>query len=426
LTAAAGPAQAFASSRQAAEEAARRSYGRLVAWLAWQWRDIAAAEDALSEAFVAALAQWPQAGVPESPEGWLLTAAKRNLLKAARRQRQAEDPTLTVLWPDAASPAPETAAIPDSRLRLMFVCAHPAIDPAIRAALILQTVLGLEAARIAPAFLVSAEAMTKRLVRAKAKIKASRIRFEEPEGDELPERLQAVLEALYAAYSVGAGDASPDDPEGLAQEALFLAALVSEQLPNEPEALGLHALILLCEARRPARLDALGDFVPLDRQDTRRWRRPLIEQAGRCLQRAVAVGPAGPFQLEAAIQAAHCHRAFTGEVPWSEVAVLYERLIDLAPTIGARIGQAVAIAQALNDPAAGLARLREIEPTRVAEHQPWWAACAHLHAQAGEAVQAAAAYERALALTVDVAIRRHLERRRAEVGAAGWGAQGSM
>lgn len=398
----------------AATRAAQASYGRLVAWLAWQWRDIAAAEDALGEAFATALARWPVDGVPASPEGWLLTAARRQLLQAARRQRLANDPTLTVLWPDEHTPAETPEAVPDDRLRLMFVCAHPSIDASVRAALMLQTVLGVEAARIASAFLVSPEAMTKRLVRAKAKIKLAGIRFEAPQADELPHRVHAVLEAIYAAYALHWGHAPDDRHTDLATEAQYLAALVAAQLPDEPEALGLLALLTLCEARRPARLDAQGEFVPLHAQDARRWDAALIARAGQWLARASALGAPGPFQLEAAIQAAHCDRARSGRVPWQDIVVLYDRLLALAPTLGAQIGRALALAQAHGAPARGLQALAQMDAAPLQTHQPWWAAQAHLLAQDGQRAAAAQAYARALALTAEPALRRYLAQRLAD------------
>ena len=400
-----------AQAAKAAEEAARHGYGRLVAWLAWQWRDIAAAEDALAEAFASALERWPRDGVPASPEGWLMTAAKRQLLMAARRRRLADDPTLTVLWPTDHEPAPEAPALPDGRLRLMFVCAHPAIDAAVRAALMLQTVLGLDAARIASAFLVKPEAMTKRLVRAKAKIKATGIRFEEPGADEWAERRGAVLEAIYGAYTLHWGQADDEGARELAEEACYLAELVAAHLPDEPEALGLVALLQLCEARRPARLDARGGFVPLDEQDPRRWRHALVAHANECLAQAARRRAPGPYQLEAAVQAAHMQGMLEGAVPWGDIVRLYERLLALAPTVGARIGHAVATARACDDARAGLVLLDAIEPERIATHQPWWAARANLLAKAGDRAAATHAYGRALALTAEPALRTWLARR---------------
>lgn len=396
----------------AAVAAARDSYGRLLSWLAWQWRDIAAAEDALSEAFATALACWPRDGVPASPQGWLMTAAKRNLLKGARRQRLAQDPTLTVLFPSEHDEAPPTAAVPDDRLRLMFVCAHPAIDATVRSALMLQTVLGLDAASIATAFLLAPEAMTKRLVRAKAKIKVTGIRFEEPAADELPQRVDAVLDAIYGCYTLHWGQPEAKPAQALAEEALFLAELVAARLPAHAEAVGLLALLLLCEARRPARLDAQGEFVPLDEQDPLRWDGALIERANALIARAASQNAPGPFQIEAAIQAAHCHRRHTGSTPWADLALLYQRLLACHPGVGARIGHAVAAAQASGDAALGLQLLERIEAPALSLHQPWWAARAHLLASLpGRTEDAVDAYGRALALTREPVLRRHLTRR---------------
>lgn len=400
----------------AAEAAARGSYGRLLAWLAWQWRDVAAAEDALADAFAAALERWPRDGVPDAPDAWLLTAARRRLLMAVRRQRLADDPTLTVLWPGEHAAAPDAAPLPDVRLRLLFVCAHPAIDAGVHSALMLQTVLGLDAARIASAFLVKPEAMTKRLVRAKAKIRDAGLRFEEPGPDERPERLASVLEAIYGAYTLHWGLADDADSGELAGEARFLAELVASQLPGEPEALGLAALLWLCEARRPARRAV---FQPLHEQDPRDWDAALIGQANAALGAAAAHCAPGPFQLEAAIQAAHTQGRIDGRVPWDGITRLYERLLEIAPTVGARIAHAVALAHAQPDPAAGLRLLDAVEAERVAAHQPWWAARAHLLAMAGAHADAAAAYGRALALTVEPRLRAWLMGRlRAEEAAS--------
>ena len=392
----------------AAETAARRSYGRLLAWLAWQWRDVAAAEDALAEAFATALQRWPRDGVPCAPDAWLLTVARRQLLVAARRQRLADDPALTVLWPGEHEAAPDAPALPDTRLRLMFVCAHPAIDAGVHSALMLQTVLGLDAARIASAFLVKPEAMTKRLVRAKSKIRATGLRFVEPEAPEWPERLASVLEAIYGAYTLHWGQVDDAAAGELASEAMFRAELVATHLPDEPEALGLAALLWLCEARRPARSEL---FQPLHEQDARRWDGVLIARANEALLRAAGHRAPGPFQLEAAIQAAQVQGRLDGEVPWDGIVRLYERLLASAPTVGAHIAHAVAVAHA-RDARAGLRLLEAIEAGRVASHQPWWAARAHLLAMEGSHAAAATAYGRALALTVEPRLRDWIAARR--------------
>ncbi|MFE0758269.1 RNA polymerase sigma factor [Inquilinus sp. NPDC058860] len=302
-------------TRRAVERAARDSYGRLVTFLAARSRDIAAAEDALADAFRSALETWPRDGVPDRPEAWLLTAARRRLIDGARHlQVRAEAvPDLRV----AAEEAQELAAsdaFPDERLRLLFVCAHPAIDPAIHTPLMLQTVLGLDAARIASAFLVSPAAMGQRLSRAKGKIRDAGIGFELPEAKELPPRLDAVLQAVYAAYGSGWDDVAGADPRrrGLAAEAIDLGRMLRPLLPAEPEVEGLLALMLHCEARREARRGPAGDYVPLSEQDSARWSKPMMAEAEHILSAAAQDRRMGRFQLEAAIQSVHAQRARTG------------------------------------------------------------------------------------------------------------------
>lgn len=396
----------------AAEAAARESYGRLLAWLATQWRDVQAAEDALSDAFLAALRTWPESGVPQSPDAWLLTAARRNLLHAHRHRKVVEEHTWS-RWLDGADTGGEDdvpPAVPDERLRLMYVCAHPAIDPAVHAALMLQTVLGVDARAIASALLISPAAMAQRLVRAKARIRETGLRFEEPERSDLPGRTQAVLEAIYAAYALSSDRACGDGlPSGLAAEALYLARVLTTLSPDSTEAAGLLALLLFCESRADAR-EIDGVFTPLHAQDTARWNRARIDEANRILWQAAALRQPGPFQLEAAIQSAHAQRAYTGTVPWTAIAALYAQLLRIAPGIGARVAQAAAIAEA-ESPAAGLALLNDIAPAAVDRYQPYWATRAHLLAGIGDRDTASAAYARAIGLTESPAIRRFLQRR---------------
>jgi RNA polymerase sigma-70 factor (ECF subfamily) len=395
-------------ARQAAEAAARASYGRLVAYLSSRSRDVAAAEDALGDALRAALERWSLDGVPEKPEAWLVTTAQRKLIDSVRREqvRSSSKATLLLITDQMA---PETAGFPDERLKLLFVCAHPAIDPASRTPLMLQAVLGLEAARIASAFLVAPAAMSQRLVRAKSKIRDAGIAFEVPEMDELPNRLEAVLDAIYAAYGAGWEYAVGADPHSahLAEEALWLARLVVELPPDEPEAKGLLALLLHCEARRTARRSRDGSFVPLSEQDANQWHRPMMVEAEQLLAAAVALKRMGRFQLEAAIQSAHAERVRSGSVDWAAIVHLYDGLIAIAPSIGAMLGRAGAVA-AIGAAEDALALIEDIPPVTIATHQPYWALRGHLLQRLGRAEEAKSAYGRAIGLTQDAAVRDFL------------------
>lgn len=398
-------------ARRAAETAARDSYGRILAYLAARARNIAVCEDALADAFRAALETWPLRGVPDRPEAWLLTAARRNLAHVWRHEnvRAAAAPDLAALSHDEAQETSEPSPIPDERLKLLFVCAHPAIDPSARTPLMLQTVLGLDAARIASAFLVSPAAMSQRLVRAKTKIRDAGIAFAIPEAEELPARLEAVLAAIYAAFTCGWEDAIGTDPErrGLAVEAIWLARVLVGSLPGEPEARGLLSLMLHCEARRAARRDAAGAFVPLDRQDTALWDHSMIGEAEACLTEAARHGQIGRYQLEAAIQSVHASRARTGRIEWAALDALYDRLVALAPSLGALVGHA-AVRAKISGARAGLDLLIEADAQTAAQYQPYWAVRASLLAEAGAHEEAVAAYKKAIGLAEDPALRDHL------------------
>ncbi|MFW2357213.1 RNA polymerase sigma factor [Hydrogenophaga sp.] len=406
-------------ARAAAEVAARQSYGKLLSWLAWQWRDIAAAEDALSDALALALEHWPRQGVPHAPEAWLMTTAKRQLLQHARRRRLEEDPASTVLLAGMDAFAHEVPAVPDDRLRLMFVCAHPAIDPAVRCALMLQTQLGLDAAAIARVSVVSPEAMAKRLVRAKAKIKATGLRFEWPDADELPDRVDAVLDAIYGAFTLGADAPEDHGLHGLTEEALYLARLMAARLPDHSECLGLQALLMLCHARRRAQRDEHRRFVPLDQQDPARWDHPMRQAGLAVLAQAARLEQHGPFQIEAAIQAAHTERLLGGEASWQHIVRLYDRLLRLHPSVGARTARAVALWQAQQDCEAALAALDELaaDVPATLQHQPWWAARAHVLTGAGRVRDAADALAKARALSASPALRDHFDQQMLALGA---------
>jgi predicted RNA polymerase sigma factor len=414
------------SAHRTIERVARESYGRLVAYLASHTRDVASAEDALSNALVAALSTWPRDGVPQNPEAWLLTAARRSLIDLFRHQQvaAASEPTLLLLRGDPRGKPrgepredPKEAAMavefPDERLKLLFVCAHPAIDPAMHTPLMLQTVLGLDAARIAGAFLVSPKTMGQRLVRAKTKIRHGGIQFEIPEGRVLPERLDAVLEAIYAAFGIGWDDMEGVDQGGkdLADEAIWLARVLLQLMPREAEVRGLLALMLHCEARRLARRAPGGRYVPLSEQDSGQWSLPLIEEAERHLAEASSRGRTGRFQLEAAIQSVHAERARSGRTEWAAILLFYEKLIRISPTLGTRTGYAAAVGEA-NGPEAGLAVLDGIAPDDVSAYQPYWAVRAHLLQRLGKTPEAVEAFDLAIGLAGDPAVRQFLLQRR--------------
>jgi predicted RNA polymerase sigma factor len=397
-------------TRRAIESVARESYGRLVAFLSARTHDVAGAEDALGEALIAALASWASDGVPQKPEAWLLTAARRRLIDRVRHERVRVEsaPTLRLIAAEMGEAMPD-ASIPDERLKLLFVCAHPAIDPDVHTPLMLQTVLGLDAAEIARAFLVSPAAMAQRLVRAKAKIRDAGIAFDVPQAQELPQRLEAVLNAIYAAYGSGWEDAAGTDPRarGLADEAIWLARVLREVLPDESEARGLLALMLHCEARRPARRSAGGRFVPLSEQDPRLWIAPMIAEAERELAAVARRARFGRFQLEAAIQSVHAERGRTGRTDWGAIVWFYERLVELSPTLGARVGHAAAVLE-IAGPESALSLLDEIESDSTKQYQPYWAVRAHVLKLLRRREEARQAFDRAIGLAEDDAVRRFL------------------
>ena len=411
----AGSRVSGAEAGRAAEAAARRSYGKLVAWLATQTRDVAAAEDALAEAFASALETWPQTGVPRVPEAWLLAAARRRAIDAGRRARTRSNAEreITMRIEELEAEAAKDGLHGDDRLRLIFACAHPAIDAGARAPLILQTILGFDAAAIASAFLVSPTSMGQRLVRAKRKIRDAGIPFAVPEPAELPARLDAVLDAVYAVFTQGWADPAGVDPKsrGLTEEAIWLARLLTAVLPDEPETAGLAALMLYAEARRSARRSVDGDFIPLSEQDTAAWNAGLIAEAEALMLKAATRRRPGRFQIEAAIQSAHANRRRTGHTDWPAIAELYEALYALTGSVVVAINRAVAIGEA-QGAKAGLAALDgSCDATRLDAYQPYWAARAELLARTGDASAAHAAYDRAIGLETDPALRRFLQGR---------------
>ncbi|MEM9089236.1 MAG: DUF6596 domain-containing protein [Cyanobacteria bacterium P01_F01_bin.53] len=408
-------------AHRAAELAARNSYGRLIAYLAVRTKDVAAAEDALGEAFLTALSTWPTRGVPAKPEAWLLVTARRKLIDRARRS-QTQTKVLALLNQSGFEDDQaleqieklEQKQFPDDRLRLLFICAHPAIDKKLHTPLMLQTVLGLNAAQIGSAFLIAPTTMGQRLVRAKAKIKDAGIPFTLPSTQDLPQRSQAVLQAIYAAYTSGWASISEADIGGsdshhtnLVNEAIWLAKLCVQLLPNEPEAHGLLALILYCESRRNARRSPTGEYVPLSEQNTELWSSPMIAEAETALKQAANYKKLGRFQLEAAIQSIHSQRAITQQTDWATLIQLYEGLIQLSPTIGAYLGQVAAIAQH-QGPQQGLSQLERLPIKPLKNHQPYWAIKAHLLKELGNTAEAKQAYSQAIGLTQDLAVRTFL------------------
>lgn len=387
-----------------AEDVARAAYGKLVAMLASRSGDIASAEDALSEAFIAALKTWPERGVPDTPEAWLLSVAKNKRIDSARKDTRL---VITDEVPEMIN-APDTDTAMDERLKLLFVCGHPAIDPALRTPLMLQTVLGVEANKIANAYLVPPKAMAQRLVRAKRKIKFAKIPFVMPDEAVYPERMGCVLEAVYGTYAVdwleGAGD--------LSHEAYFLSTILTELAPTNPEALGLNALIGFIEARRAARVRQ-NVLVPVPEQDTELWDAILIERSLRMLSRASALGQVGRFQLEAAIQSVHAARVTTGKTDWNALSKLYAGLVRLHPTIGAVVARAAVVAEDAG-PAEGLIMLEEVSFSGRDSFQPFHAVRAHCLARLGQSALAADAYAKAISLCTDAPSRNWLEEKMAE------------
>jgi predicted RNA polymerase sigma factor len=402
---------------------ARQHYGRLLALLASRSWDVAGAEDALAEAFESALELWPKQGVPTKPEAWLFTVARNRQLDQWRSAAaQTSVPLVEEEIEDMFVTEYDRESIPDERLKLMFVCAHPAIDPALRAPLMLQTVLGIEAEAIAAAYLVPTATMAQRLVRVKKKIKEAAIPFDKPSQSDMPSRIEAVLEAVYGAYSIGwsglgvAGtDLNTTEPrlgadDDLAEESRYLANLLAQLMPEEPEVLGLASYVSFANARRAARMGTDGEFVPLDEQDCALWDRQAISWGERLLARARELGGLGRFQLEAAIQSVHCHRAHTGATDWYALALLYEGLLRFAPSLGAAVARAIAVGRS-QSAQAGLAALNEIESKAVVGFQPAWVARAYLLELDQAFTLCVKALDQAILLTTDSRSKNFLKRK---------------
>ena len=394
--------------------AARDSYGRLLALLAASTGDLASAQDALADAFERALRTWPSAGVPDNPDAWLLTVARNRLRDHWKSARARQSPPGDAGQDEQAYfDDVDVEAIPDRRLELMLVCAHPAIERGVRTPLMLNTVLGFTAEQVGQAFSVPTATMATRLVRAKKRVKAAGIPFRIPDRTDLPARMAAVLEAVYGAYVIDWATTGPQDRR-LPSEALHLAEVLTTLVPADPEAHGLAALVQLSAARAPARADERGGFVPLAEQDPALWNPRLISRALEHLRAAHARGQVGRFQVEAAIQAVHCARRPGGETDWPALLPLHRLLHAIAPSLGSGVALAAVTAE-VDGPAAGLAALDALleqagQPGR--RFQPARATRAHLLDRLGRGAEAVAAYDSAIALTHDSAERQYLRRRR--------------
>lgn len=387
------PASRALAITQALDRLARKDRGRLVSALIARLQDFQLAEDALQDAMESAVTHWSRSGIPSSPLGWLLRVAYRKALDRIRSRRTADraGDSLLVLAGGEAYEA-ETDEIPDERLRLVFTCCHPALEQKSQVALTLRVVAGLSTAQIARAFLDQEATMGQRLSRAKAKIAAARIRYAVPEPAEWPERLAAVLAVIYLVFNAGYS-AGPQAGSDLAQEALYLCALLDRLRPGEAEIEGCLALLVISHARRAARTDVCGQTIPLGRQQRALWKRDEIAAGVAVLERALARRTLGPYQLKAAIAACHTEGE---QSDWAQIALLYDRLLAHEPTPVVRLNRAVAHAEAGALDAA-LAELEALAPG-LQDYQPFFAAQAELLVRKGLHARARAAYERALAL----------------------------
>lgn len=390
-------------------QAARDSYGRIVAWLARRFGNLADAEDAMSAALESALVTWPQTGVPRSPEAWLLTTARRRMLDRLRHAQTISQNAEVIAHLSEDRMDPIADALPDNRLTLMFVCTHPAIDPAIRAPLMLQTVLGLPSRRIASAFLVPPATMAVNLSRAKAKIAATRVPFTDPDPKDLGPRIDDILEAIYAAYTLGQDRLAADGslPDDLSTEALWLISILARLAPQSDATHGLFALILFGVARRNARLDAAGCYIPLSEQDHTRWDQPMLADARLAFRNATRNGTLGRYQIEAAIEAAQVDGVTGGRTDRRALYQLYDLLQTLTPTLGVTVARIAALSYAA-DAATALAALDALADPPTANYQPYWALRAHLLARLDQSGAAHEAYVKAAALTETGPVRAWL------------------
>lgn len=398
-----------------AEHVARESYARLLAHLGGRTGDLALAEDALAEAFLAALEKWCVSGIPDNPDAWLLAVARRRKLDGWRKQkvRSRSAGHMALIADELMADAQSVDTIPDSRLALLFACVHPQIEPAARTPLMLQTILGLTAHEIAARYLVSPATMGQRLVRAKAKIKEQKIPFAVPDRQQMQSRLSPVLSAIYAAYTSDWMGNESATMASLSTEAIWLARVAASQLPGEPEPKALLALLLYSEARRASRTDCEGRFVPLEMQDTYAWDRIMLDEADNLLREANSLGNTGRYQIEAAIQSAHVVRRLAGISNWKTVIALYDALEQIVPSPVVRLNRAAARA-AMGEQGAALKEIEALSSnSAMADYLPYWATRAQLLVALSRGVEADQAFSIAIGLCENPIHRQHLEVQRA-------------